>query len=342
MRTTFCLFGESKPEIVSLMRDFGFQELVRRLFLCEMPSIPADNADLFTRAVRLRLLTTHGGREYQAGPHLVPIPASAEQDLPDLIRPILAHYVGIASHFAAKLRAAYEGTRASERFAWSEVSHSLVAGMFLDLAMGREVLLRGQIAQRAAGDPIVWAFENVSAENAYGVQRIFADGNGSCLAQLWHREILRDVVQLKGPQVSTLLRIAGGEQPERASAEVLYLRYLKLLRTTGPSLQVQVPFFGLSDAEKLQAALTPGAEQLVNEAVVPALESIASHPWWREKIHLEGYRHAAIRLILEYGVDRVIASKVLEPFPKNGELSFSWGRWLWRPTEESSTPMHLL
>lgn len=341
--TTFCLFGENKPEIVSLMHDSGFRGLVRKLFASETATIPAERemADPFAQAVRLRLLTPMGEREYQAGPRLVPIPASAEQDLPELIRPILAHYVEVASCVSAKLRTAYQGTRASERFTWSEVSHSLVAGMFLDLAMGREALRCAQIALRATGDPVVWAFENVSAENSYGVQMTFANGNGSALAQLWHRVIPRDAFRLNAQQVSTLLRIAAGERPDRGSADVLYLRHLKLLRTVTLSLEVQVPFFDPLDTEKLQAVLTPGAERLVNDAVVPALESIASRPWWREKIHQEGYRHAAVRLILEYGVDRVIASKVLEPFPKSQDLSFSWGRWLWQPAGEPQAPMSL-
>ena len=331
LRMSLCLFGESKPEIASLMGDHGFRELVRRLFIAEVSSIPPNQASLFERAVCSHLLAAVGEQEYQAGPRLIPIPASAEQDLPELIRPILAHYVEIAACVTAELYAAYKETTASERFVWNEASHSLVAGMFLDLSMGREVFRLGRIAPRAAGDPIVWAFEHVSAENAYGVQRTFADENGSAIAQLWHRAIPRDTLRLKSSHVSTLLRIAAGDQLDRGSADVLYLRHLKLLRSAGSSLQVQVPFFGPSDVEKLQAVLTSGAERLVNDAVVPALESIGSHDWWRDKLQHEGYRHAAVRLILEYGVDRVIASKVLEPFPGGQDLFYSWGRWIWQP-----------
>ena len=46
----------------------------------------------------------------------------------------------------------------------------------------------------------------------------------------------------------------------------------------------------------------------------------------------EAYRHAALRLILDLGIDRVISAGVCDPFPDLPNLSetpAAWGRWLW-------------
>jgi hypothetical protein len=41
----------------------------------------------------------------------------------------------------------------------------------------------------------------------------------------------------------------------------------------------------------------------------------------------------AIRLILEYGIDRVISAGVCDPFPELPETPVEWGRWLWDDPE---------
>jgi hypothetical protein len=41
-------------------------------------------------------------------------------------------------------------------------------------------------------------------------------------------------------------------------------------------------------------------------------------------------RHAGVRLILEYGIDRVISAGLIDPFPEGAEIPLHLGRWLWR------------
>lgn len=332
------LFGDNDPDIASLIRDRSFQGLVAPLFRSSEAAISPPPPPSFELALRTGLLAAEDG-VYRAGPRLTPIPAVAERDLPDLMRPMLAHYVEIADDVAAELRPIYEQTSVSRHFGWHRISHTLIAGIFLDLAMGIELFCSGRILGRLVGDTTVWAFEGVSAENAFGVQSNTGGEGRVLFAQLWHRQARRSGIRLNSNLVNLLARVVRGEAVDCKSKELLYLRHVKLVRTKDSSLIVQVPSFRSGDTEPLLPTLVQGARRLVEDAIAPALHVLGDHPWWREKVRQNGYRHAAVRLILEYGVDRVIASRVLDPFPEGGEVPVEWGRWLW---EESEGPLTLI
>lgn len=336
--TVLYLFGDRDPEIASLMDNPEFRSLVGPLFSTARPAVPDDTPVCLDAAVDRELLTSDGG-SYGAGPRLVPVPALAERELPERLRPVLARYVEIAGDMAVELRALFAETSAAERFAWPQVSHSLVAGMFLDLAMGRELIRSGQVSLRPAGGTVVWAFEGLSAGNAFGVQWAPASRPRAGFAQLWSRRARRPPLRLGTAVVEALWRSALGEAAAGTPEERLYLRHLKLARKAGGSLEVQVPAFGPSDAERLLPLLDHGARQLVADAIVPALALVGEHPWWSERIHEEAYRHAAVRLILEYGIDRVIASGGIEAFPQGPDLQPAWGRWVW---VEADGPLSLV
>lgn len=325
------LFGDNDPEIASLIRDRDFRGMVARLFAKPQAAIPPASPPAFEMAVHGGLLASDDG-VYRAGPRLTLIPALAERELPDLLRPALAHYVEIAGDVAAELRVVHEETSAGARFGWAQVSHTLVAGLFLDLAMGIELFRSGRVLHRIVGETTVWAFEEVSAENAFGVQSNTAGEGRVLFAQLWHRRARRSGIRLNGGLVDRLAQVARGETVDRTSGELLYLRHVKLVRTRGSSLEVEVPVYLPGDAERLLKVLVPGARRLVEDAISPALSCLCDHPWWRERSRQDGYRHAAVRLILEYGIDRVIASRLLDPFP-SGEPPLEWGRWLWEEAE---------
>jgi hypothetical protein len=110
---------------------------------------------------------------------------------------------------------------------------------------------------------------------------------------------------------------------------MLVLKHLQLVRTSAGAPRLQVPAFGASDAARLREPLEQGARRLVAGAIDPALALLKLHPWWRERVRSEAYRHVAIRLILEYGIDRVISADVCDPFPEPPEAPVEWGRWLW-------------
>jgi hypothetical protein len=145
------------------------------------------------------------------------------------------------------------------------------------------------------------------------------------------------VLGLSPAVVERLAALASGAPVLPTSPEMLYLRHLKLVRKAEAGYELQIPFFGPADTARLLPILTQGAQRLVADSIVPALDLFTEAPWWRERIVEEPLRHAAVRLILEYGIDRVIASKVLEPFPTGQEPAISWGRWGWEEEETSLT-----
>ncbi len=331
------LFGDRDPELAAVLRERSFQHLVAELFAAQELAAPVEPSPLWGDAVRLELLAAgHDG--YRAGRRLVLIPAEAETGAAELLR-CSPRYVEVAREAGARLRAVYGQTAAAERFTWSQVSHLVVAGLFLDLAMGAEVLRSGRISRKPAGDSVVWGFQGISAENPYGVSSVAASPpRRAFFAELWHRSTRRSQSRLSPSLVDVLLRIGQGEQVHE-SRELLYLKHLKLVRSAGGSLQLQMPAFGASDGERLLPPLMEGARRLVEEAIVPALERLQGHHWWRERMEQEAYRHAAVRLILEHGIDSVISAHVCDPFPEAGNAPAGWGRCLWEEPEGPRTVM---
>lgn len=333
---TMFLFGDRNPEISAVMDDSQFQRLVRKLFAEDTVAFTG-SPSIVEAAERCGLVRRSRDR-VTTGPRLVTIPSQAEVDLPTVMRPTLANYVEITREVISELRLAYERTSPSRRFGWPQVSHSVVAGMFLDLAMGNEVYGSGQVSRRPVGDTVVWAFEGISARNAYGVQ--WTPGSQRMFyAQLWHRGVQRKEIRCTSALVDLLGAIAFGNGATPAAKELLYFRHLGLVRKAGTSFQVEIPAFGPADTGILLPVLIEGARRLVTDAIAPALDSLVHHPWWREKFQQDAYRHAAVRLVLEYGIDRVILSGVLEPFPERQDLPVEWGRWLWAEPEGQLTLM---
>jgi hypothetical protein len=332
-------YGDQNPEIASLLRERSFQHLVGGLFRSEEATLPSEPPLLLQDAVRLDLLAS-SGTAYRAGRRLVLIPAAAEREVAGLLRPALESYVAVAARVKTDLLGTYTRTAVAEQFPWSRVSHSILAGLFLDLAMGLEVFRSGIIARPPSGDTVIWAFQGVSAENAYGVCSIpAASPRRAHFGELWHHRARRSEPRLGHSHVALMIRCAHGEQGPNSPKDLLYLKYLGLVRKAGDSLQLQVPAFGTADTEQMLAPLTEGARRLVTEAIIPSLELLEHHPWWRQRVHHEAYRHAAIRLILEHGIDAVIASGACDPFPEAGEVSVEWGRWLWEEPDGPRTVM---
>lgn len=331
------LFGERDPDVEVLLREARLQDLVLELLQVEEAMVPPDSRSVLEKAVHGGILVSDG-LSYRAGENLTVVPASAERSLPALLRPALAPYVEIAREVAAELRTTYESTKTSRYFGWPDVSHTLLAGAFLDLAMGAEAYRPGVILRNPIPQTSVWAFPGVSAENGFGVQLVIGKDR-LLFGQVWHRRCRRDGFRLGPKAVAELARVARSEAGDSTSKELLYLRHLKLVIRQEGEFRAQVPVFGPADTERLLPILSQGARWLVHDAIVPSMEVLAYHPWWRERIDQDAYRHAAVRLILEYGVDRVIEARILDPFPAGTELPVAWGRWLW---EEACGPITLV
>lgn len=324
------LYGLSTPEIVGLMRDDAFRAWVRQLFASGEIPVPEEASALLERALHHGLLVADGGR-CRPGSRLVLVPAVAEGDLAALLAPALERYVGVAAAVVDELEEAYSHTAVSHRFPWPEVSHAVSAGMFLDLAMGGELIRAGEI-QRQVDETVVWAFEQISAENSLGVELSGAQSEERLVfAQLWHCRLTRPSVRLTEAHRRLLASLAADVQRAALDPESrLYLGYLGLLRKVESAWRPGIPYFGPADSERLLPLLRRGAAQLVRSAVVPALDLLAGHPWWGDRAADDRYRHAAVRLILEYGIDRVVAAGLLAPFPEQGKVVAAWGRWLWQ------------
>lgn len=325
------LYGTADAELEALASRPALRQLVDACF--RTGTMPAPEPDLATAATAHGLLRrTEAG--WEPGSRLILVPREPERALRTLIEPALDIYLGIAAATIPTLRAAYERCAAASSFAWSEVCHGVVAGMFIDLAVGAQLGLAADVI-RDCGTSVLWVFENVSAANAFGVRWSAPPSNRQGLAQLWHTRVARQPLKVNAEMVGALARHAVG-QPVGADRDWLYLRYLKLVRSGA----ITIPVFGPEDTPRLLAPLQAGAARLVEEAISPALELAAEHPWWQQLHQRGGFRHAALRLVLEYAVDRVIDAGLLAPFPSGADVPLAWGRWLW--IEPEGAPSRLV
>ena len=323
----FYLYGKQSPEIWASVKDPSFQAWVRELFATNGQSpLPGDPSESFHKAARQGLLSIR--REtYGAGERLILIPAAAQHGLLERLEIYLGLYVEIAAATAAELCAAYEEVTSRRHFDWHAVHHTVVAGMFLDLAVGNELTLAQKI-QREHDDTVIWAFEHLGTDSGFGVQWA-AGGPRVVFSQLWHHGLRREQARLSEALAGLLARIDRGEEYDPASKELLYARFLGLVKKQGKSLRLEVPTFAPADTERLLPILARAARQLVETAIFPAFETAAEHPWWQSRIAQDACRHAFVRLMLEYGAQRTIAARIVEPFPPASHLPPAWGRWLW-------------
>jgi hypothetical protein len=330
------LYGRADVELWSLLEGAELQNVVGDHLAGR--EARSDGAGTVPDAALIRGLLADDGGCYVPGARMVLVPAGPEREVRQLMEPLLDRYAEVAAAVIPRLRRAYEATAAAYRFTWEQVSHALVAGMLLDLAVGSELWRSGWI-RRQHWETAVWAFERVSAANAFGVRWV-GDTAGRCgFAQLWHRDVKRPNLRLDEGMVALLGRLAAGNRPTAAPPKsLLYLRYVKLLEQQDRELRLAVPAFDAGDFDRLLVPMVAGARSLVAEAVAPALERAMAHSWWGRQGDQGSHCHAAVRLMLEYGIDRVIAEGLLAPFPR-GAAEPAWGRWVW---VESGGPLTLV
>jgi hypothetical protein len=282
-------------------------------------------------------LLVRAGGQLLPGSRLVVIPAAEEARFRSLARPALCRYLEVAADALPALARAFAGSAAADRFAWSEVSHAIVAGMLMDLGVGRSLPAGVREDGRGPRAPVVWAFERPLAANAFGVQSVRDEGSGWSIAQLWHARCPRPDLRIDPPLVRELGRVAaaaaagpgasaaGGGTPGApfpgAGRGLLWLRHHHLME----GRRLRFPAFPAADWSRLDADWQPLGAGLAAEAVAPALAAAAADPFWSQPRH----RHAAVRLLLEAAADHVIAAGLLPPFPPAESAGPAWGRWLW-------------
>ena len=319
------LYGRGHTETQAVYSDSRFDALVAGYF--ESGRLECDD-DLAEKALACGLLANEDGG-YSAGPRLMLVPRAAELELRNRIEPAIDVYLGIVSKTVPALRAAYEAGEAARSFDWSQVCHTIVAGMLIDLSVGVNLKLAADV-RGTIGDAVIWAFENISAENGFGVQWNVGSHPSRAAAQLWHRTVTRQPLRLEKAMSDALVQLARGEAEVSSSREWLFLKFTKLVREG----KVVPPVFGPDDTTRLLEPLMSAGVELVEKAVTPAFEMAARDPWWGRLNEDASYRHAVVRLVLEYATDRVVSAGLLPPFP-TGEVDVTWGRWVWIEPDDS-------
>ncbi|HEX7243378.1 MAG TPA: hypothetical protein VF263_24050, partial [Longimicrobiaceae bacterium] len=161
------VYGRGDAEVFALLKDTSFNRLLQSLFDGgSARPISGAEEEVASRATAAGLLQGNSSG-YAPGPRLVPIPGEASRDVAERMAPALDRYAGIAAEAAGGLRSAFGRTSAARSLPWSQVEHSLVAGMLLDLSVGSRLWLDGHI-HRGYQDTLVWAFEETPGQNAFG------------------------------------------------------------------------------------------------------------------------------------------------------------------------------
>lgn len=328
------LYGHADPAFHQLLDDPVLERLLRAWRSSgprqgESTEVEAENPEEAAHLVDAGLVAEEAG-ELRPGPRLAVVGRQAERDFRTAVAPALDAYLTAVAATVPRLRRAYGDTTPADRFPWEAVSHTLVAGLLLDLAVGARLDFAEKVKE-SQGNAVVWAFEAVSAGNAFGVQWVGSPDNLRGVAQLWHVAVERPALRLSRPAAELLVRRVLGETVDTTSRHWLFLKFLGFLQRGEPT----VPAFRPEDSERLLEPLMEGGDRLVREAVRPALEAASRLPRWAAVEDDPGPRHAAVRLILEYGVDTVLDAGLLEPFPR-GRPAPAWGRWIW--IEEGPTP----
>lgn len=260
----------------------------------------------------------------------VTLPAAAAEVFTQAVATRLDDYADAASAALPQLRGAFLRTRPAQRFDWEHVEHAVVAGMFLDLAIG-SCLWKAGLIRRRYDDTVVWAIDSAPSRNSFGVQWIGSRIRRCAVAQLWHVDVPRPALRLAEADVRWLCTAARGGDVAGDPRMLLRLRYFGFVSRSDDTLHVRIPALVPSDCEHLFSVLAECAMRLVQRVVRPLLANVErlqpGVPMARDS-----YRHVLIRLLLEAGIDRVVASGLCEPFPK-GVPPAEWGRWLW---EESA------
>jgi hypothetical protein len=318
------LFGRYDPEVGKMLAAPGFDAMLAGLFAGAAPAPEAGS--LAAQALAHGLLRAEADR-LQPGPRMVLIPHHHEGELAALVEPALDRYLGVLSAVLPGIRQAFQECAAARRFSWDEVGHSLVAGLLMDLSVGRQLFAR-RPELRPRQESVVWVFERPRARNAFGVQMAKDPASGWTLAQLWHRGLERSPLSIRDELVGFLGGLAAGDPGDADAPGWLHLRYVGLARRVGRSHDLLVPSFAPDEWLHLSTRLHAGAGRLLEEAIFPALGRLSGQPFWGDAA-AAGRLYTAVRLLLDYATDRLVDSGLLAAFPAREQAPPAWGRLLW-------------
>lgn len=323
---TCFLYGQIDPAIEGVLDEPGFRQVLEAcLHHGRFTQGEGEGAGLVGRAQACGLLERTDDGAFRPGPRLVIMSAAMERAFHAVVAPLVEAELGIVAETVPLLQEAYGACSTAARFGWPEVCHTVVAAMLLDLAVGVELHLAEDVG-RTSGPGVVWAFERLTAQNGFGVRMTTAPDGRAAFSQMWHVRVKRAPLGVAPGMVELLARHARGEEVALGGREGLYLKFMKLLRGS----EITIPVFLPEDTEQLLAPLREGASRIVRDVVLPAFERVKQEqPLWRELDRSESYRHSAMRLLLEYAIDRVVEAGVIPAFPEGEGVPLAWGTWLW-------------
>jgi hypothetical protein len=317
------LYGRGSAETQALLDDPGFPRLIEACF--RTGRLKDAEPGFAQRAAAQGLIApaADGGGAWVPGPRMVLVPRTIERDFRTQVEPFLDRYVAIVRETLPALQQVYAGCSPAARVAWPAVCHTVVAGMLVDLSVGAQLHLAEGV-RKTHGRNVVWVFESIAARNGFGVRWNGTPSSHCGVAQMWHVRVKQPRLRLEPRMAEVLARHACGE-PVQSGPDVVYLRYIKLLRGG----EITVPAFLPADTERLLEPLMAGAARIVREAILPALERFRWQDLQSGTDAVEGYRHSAVRLLLEYAIDRVVDAGLIPPFPEGEGVPPAWGTWLW-------------
>ena len=320
-----CVYGHADLRVLGIATRPAFAQLLQPLFRDGEGNSTDVDPELLREAEALDLVSVQGSR-YHGSRRLTVVPATAEEDLRGMLAPQLDEYIDAFAQWIPRLHDAYAASRTARDFDWPQVAHTIMAGMVADVGVGRRLALH-DIAQERHGATVVWAFEQISARNPFGVVWISGHEATSGIGQLWHHSVWRKPMMLGVKAVSALERLAGGEDCD--AREHLYLKHLDLVESSGTRVRVKIPIFHPEDVARLSPLIRQTSEALVTRAVNPAIARVHDSPWWKAQGNDTATRLAAVRLFLEYCTDRLVSDHLMPPFPAGPAVPLAWGRWIW-------------
>lgn len=314
------LYGQASPDLNAFMADPRFPLLLARLLA---PASAASVEEGFLDRGRAIGVISAGGDA--PGPRLSLIAAAVEESFHEFAQVYLDRELTLVHEAALAARTTYESTVTGGRWPWSVVEHTILAGLFLDMSIGVGLDLGRQV-HSIHGQSVIWSFEQISAENAYGVHWVPGTSLDRGFGQLWHRAVPRPKLQVNPDMVDRLHTRARHEAIAPDPRADLWLRHLKLL-SADSSASPHVPYFDRASSSRLAAVLLGRARRLIEEAIVPCLDRAAVEldPVFRRP----EARYAGVRLLLEYISDRAVDAGILSPFDTAAAHDDRWGRWLW-------------
>jgi hypothetical protein len=293
--------------------------------------VPPDLAEVARQAQHVGLVALRG-EKLIAGSRLGVVGPALREQMMQLLDPALTEEMSWLEAEAVPLLERI-WTETDRTQAWSEVVHTVLAGLCLDLGL-RGAVLQARILEHLPAEYYVVAFVGgTGAENAYGVKMWRNKGEEMGVGHLWHRHVPR-ASTFNPEDVQALHAIV--TQSENAGADLsqaslLRLQFFGLIARD--ALCPAVPVVRYESGDALMEAVETVSHHCVNRFLAPVLTRM-EHLWPNAGPEQRMmFRQAALRLVLEHSADRAVAIGLMPPFPNPAPKG--WGSWIWYAAETS-------